>query len=863
MDLIATCFSPEWRPHDFRRKHLINYRRRCAAGLGLFSPEQLTDLLDHGRVALGPDQMELLPTPSMSDNLLAYDVAFPGPPRGEGMFTQFYRDASAEGFRPVTVDEPHIDFGACRVLRIVDKRAMRVTNNTRGVIICAWMRRGKDRKEEDVFTVDPPEQEIGPGESCVFKVGFNPQLANQFYGIEIEGYAYFRSMRTFRLVNDATFTPPWCLTAKFTGHTFTGGVESFVPKVAIDASSVSFPECIAGDTLFRTVVMRNDGDTPSKFELEDTSAQAHGFSVQPRKGILHPNQWQLLAFRFMPSESRRVEDTIRCRLNDSASNVMNVQVFGTAHAPSIDLETKGSAVYFKPTCVGGRSTRRLSIKNTAAIPTRFKWVVPRHLATVLSVEPVEGVLQPRECQTHLWDFVPPAEGAFSEHVSIILEKSPVGPAHLCRPSADSGRRKVKLRMVGEGTRGVILAEPAVLDFSTVMVTHGASREVSLFNPGDSSLQYELTVAATPTEGGAAPDLTDIVELSPRTGTIGARANVTLRICVRPTEQQLYSFSVKYRLESSDEHALCDVVAMGVYPTLTVTDCRSFTLSKGRTWKLFSLDRLNHELATHRRPHEEMDALARADSPATVALTTGMVAAMASQHSQSACDLNFGPAVVGADSTVVMVRFENTGMVPVDWSFLFPSDLKVDVDKWAAAEGDPLEANAQQAFAAAEKLFTVKPRAGRLAVGDYVTVTFRYSHGIVSHDRLPVILKLEKGRQIMLNLCGHTLAQNARFLHVPTSHHWFYPISIGDANPPIQSFELHNAGTSPLDFELDLGNLDRVRADNHSFPIFECACSGGSLKPGETAVVPWIFRPLEARTYSVDVPVRVVAGRRRS
>ena len=40
---------------------------------------------------------------------------------------------------------------------------------------------------------------------------------------ELEAYVYFKNQRTFRLVNDHSLTPPWCLTVAAVGHTFSTG----------------------------------------------------------------------------------------------------------------------------------------------------------------------------------------------------------------------------------------------------------------------------------------------------------------------------------------------------------------------------------------------------------------------------------------------------------------------------------------------------------------------------------------------------------------------------------------------------------------------------------------------------------------
>ncbi len=48
-----------------------------------------------------------------------------------------------------------------------------------------------------------------------------------------------------------------------------------------------------------------------------------------------------------------------------------------------------------------------------------------------------------------------------------------------------------------------------------------------------------------------------------------------------------------------------------------------------------------------------------------------------------------------------------------------------------------------------KLFDVQPRKGHLTPGENVTVTFTYRHVMAGTDRLPVLLKLARGREILV------------------------------------------------------------------------------------------------------------------
>lgn len=50
-----------------------------------------------------------------------------------------------------------------------------------------------------------------------------------------------------------------------------------------------------------------------------------------------------------------------------------------------------------------------------------------------------------------------------------------------------------------------------------------------------------------------------------------------------------------------------------------------------------------------------------------------------------------------------------------------------------------------------KLFSIKPQKGRLEAGQKKSVILKYLHDIPGIDKLPVLLKIAKGREILVRL----------------------------------------------------------------------------------------------------------------
>jgi cilia- and flagella-associated protein 65 len=119
--------------------------------------------------------------------------------------------------RPAVLVDSYIDFGSCSRYRVIDSMVIRVANNTKAKLTCAWISPGEASGEEPVFMVTPKVGDVPAKGMAEFRVQFRPTMDNAFYGQQLECYVFFKSMRSFRLVNDITFTPPFCLLATVAG----------------------------------------------------------------------------------------------------------------------------------------------------------------------------------------------------------------------------------------------------------------------------------------------------------------------------------------------------------------------------------------------------------------------------------------------------------------------------------------------------------------------------------------------------------------------------------------------------------------------------------------------------------------------
>ncbi|OXB77111.1 UNVERIFIED_CONTAM: hypothetical protein H355_007758 [Colinus virginianus] len=208
------------------------------------------------------------------------------------------------------------------------------------------------------------------------------------------------------------------------------------------------------------------------------------------------------------------------------------------------------------------------------------------------------------------------------------------------------------------------------------------------------------------------------------------------------------------------------------------------------------------------------------------------------------------------------------------AFLFPSDQKMDMEHWAEdADLSPQELH--QMRIQDNQLFSISPKAGKLLPGQEEAVQLSHRHDFIGTDHLPVLLKVSYGHEILLNFRGVTVEREQRYVHFASSKHLFMPIAVGTSHPPIQVsilgsktssitmlnliYELYNGGSVPVMFEVQLDSIERVQKDNYQHPVFLCLTPRGEIAPGTTGRIEWIFSPLEARTYLVDVPIHILGG----
>ncbi|TRY54345.1 hypothetical protein DNTS_011111 [Danionella cerebrum] len=794
LDVIGTCHSEQLKPAILSPRHLRIYRTNLLRGFSLYPPDLLSALLEEQKLDLD-ETGALLMREASADNISTHEFS----PRS-ALEEYFHMNMAPEPETELdgTSGRPRFPVSHVAVqptqLFFNDgpaSKSVSITNHTKGKICVMWSSGVKSS-----FSISPLSCELGPLKTTAFRVSYCPSQPDVFHAAQLECFAFYKVLMDHRNVEYRTLCPPWCLTVRVSGHSFQIGKELFVPSFSIQHPEVVFPPL--AQLSYRSILLQNTGVVPLIFRLDPDECST--VCVLPPSGLVPPGGHHILTMRCTPSLDHPPSMPLKLEMNASAEHTQVLSVVAVAEKPLMSIEGDGSLV-LQPTTVGSSSEQTLCVRNLCRVPLEFQWRLCRSDRRVLAVQPETDTLHPNESKEQKWIFTPKEEMLYS-----------MKPRLMFWPVQTPKLKKTHLtvKAIGLAAKGYLqacyttlllshkpvapecgsnMAEQPVIDLGEILVGSSKPFDLPLLNNSPCVIRYALTaqqsVTGFPEEAGH--DLM-VLEMDDGSGAIPADCRLLIHCTVRPVQRARYCWTISYHLLNASgsvgeepPQTLCHVQAEGVYPTLEVMDVRGFSgvegLGKLQLWRLFNLDQLNTCL--HRDP-----------SPAELTYRVptrhrqGFFGPCPAIFTSAVVDFSFGGSPLGSDDTSILLLFKNPGSIPVEWSFLFPEDQQIELEVWAES-GDFNPSELQLMKIQDHRLFSIAPRTAKLEPGQQRTVQFTYRHEIVGTDRLPVLLKLSHGREILLNFTGVTIERGKRYIHLPSSRHIFSPMAIGSFSPPKQ------------------------------------------------------------------------------
>lgn len=83
-----------------------------------------------------------------------------------------------------------------------------------------------------------------------------------------------------------------------------------------------------------------------------------------------------------------------------------------------------------------------------------------------------------------------------------------------------------------------------------------------------------------------------------------------------------------------------------------------------------------------------------------------------------------------------------------------------------------------------------------------------------------------------------------------------PLGLDDASVAVQCLPLYNHAVESLSYTVDLTAIKECQAANHGVEIFRCLNPTGRVYGDSVTQLRWQFRPLEAKEYTVAVPITI-------
>ncbi|KAB0379834.1 hypothetical protein FD755_007618 [Muntiacus reevesi] len=837
LDLIGTCHSESTKPAILRPQHLTWYRTNLARGLTFYPPDILGVMLRERKLEQDKNGALMIPIEDLEDiPALQYPLIPP--------MTEYFFDGTNDVAifpPPVSIEPVEVDFGACPRPKDPSPVPLCLMNHTNGKITVAWTCRA-----DCPFWVTPNTCDVPPLKSTALRLHFQPPHPNGLYAVELEAFAVYKVLRSYNNIEeDCTVCPSWCLTLRAQGHSYCPGLEHHIPQYTLDAPKL-FPAVSPSEPSYRSLLLVNKGSMLLTYSLAPKSSL--DISLRPSSGLLGPGAHKILLTYTYPKGSSWKQHIFYLQFNSCPQYLKEVTMQSREEPLQLKLDTH-KCVFFKPTWVGCSSTSLFTFRNPSRLPLEFEWRVSQQHRKMLAVQPARGIIQPNESLTLTWTFSPLEETKYLFRVGMWVWEAGLPPN--TKPSATT---HYMLRLAGTGITSSLSAQEKELDFGNMLVNGRQTRMLVLLNDGNCTLHYRLFLQQSHPEAVGNGPLA--LQLDRTEGSMPPRSQDTICLTACPKHRSQYSWTISYALVShrdnraGEKQELCHVSLTAVYPLLSILDICSMGSAEGITrkhlWHLFSLDLLNSYLERDPTPWELTYKVPTRHSTSQIppVFTTLKL------------NFNFGVAPIDAPPSVVLLALKNSGMVPLDWAFLFPSDQQIDLELWAEqAEFDCTELH--QMRVQDNCIFSISPKTGSLSPGQEQMVELKYSHLFIGTDRLPVLFKVSHGREILLNFIGVTVKLEQKYVHFTSTSHQFIPVPIGDTLPPRQIYELYNGGSVPVTYEIQTNILSQVQEKNFDHPIFHCLNPKGEIQPGTTARVFWIFSPIEAKTYTVDVPIHIL------
>ena len=837
VDVFGAGTTDAINPVLLREEHLLVYEQRWLRGLAGYPPDQLKLWMTEGHISISGTEIHISPNAPF----LQETIDFKRTPADKSSYEYIFTPNDTSQF---VLDSREIDFGFVAASADHSTHTILATNLSKGVMSCVWI---VPKGSKDIFMVSPRTQELSPGSSFEFRVVFSPSLPDKYFDTTIECYGYFKALKDYHLVEKEFVSPSWCNTVKLSGHTWKIG-ESSPSTLIWDSKEIQFSPSLPNSNSYKTFSLSNKSSVPIQFNFRPFETDC--FEILPKLGLLsHESQIFIVKMKSPPLTELTsklpslVSTTLTCNINNDLKHPERLVLCGTIESPRI-LFPDGDSLFFHPCVIDGRVDQGLRVQNTSMLALKFDWSTQEGAPGYTRVIPQKGTIRPNEIQTHKWVFTPKTEGRHSFRATITTS--------FAHRNSDQ-RHRESISIIGDCCTSELLVTDRQVDLGNITVRSINKKYVTLVNPCACHLTYSLSYKAVCTGVSGEIELCGAREVQLETEecdiTAGSRHSIALFL--KPEHQGVYSVEVSYRIITERKQAIAtqslfSIRANVCYPSISVVDTKlcSGNVSKNRIWEMLNIDTLN-SLLRMEPSYDEMryDIATRHSMKRKIPVLTRAIV-----------DFNFGSAPIESPDSEVILLLENPSSVSVEFAFQFPNDMYLEPEYWAdTGELDQFEA--KELYLMENSIFSVDRKLGCLQPGERRCVKCCHKHKLAGESVLPVLLKIRRGREVLLNFKGITSQLLTPHVNFTSDIFHFRPIPVGLLLPPLQAYKLYNGGDTGCSYELDTSPLLELIQLTNGLQVLDCLNPIGHIPAYGYAELLFLFTPPEPVQYAVDLPLK--------
>ena len=765
-----------------------------------------------------------------------------------------------------------------------------------------------DKKNE--FAVFPPFMDIRSLSSADFSAAFQPSQDLMYFYDKIDCYYHYKNHAQKSLQLN-------CISIDLFGNSFAKSSKHFPVNIKLSTDIIEFTPCSLGSAIYATLKIRNlsseyptiwkinapkkeptsksNFNSPSKADQDDdqkrtttTTEQEQDykvsdmFSFNPTKGYIPPNEFQLIVARFEPLKKGTVtfNTNIIFNENDEKSKIMqqdndennlrSLQLIGVAVEPKLHINNE---IFVIPTCIGMSSYEYIELYNSSPIPINYKWKIPEKYAkdAIITIEPLQGILDINEKKKAILKFSP-IEIAEKYVIECQCFYTAVNEKKQDEDDDDvESAHFSNLRINACCNQSIVEFIPKQSDFGSILIDCQTTKSVLIQNNADCKLNCDFYLEPVNYDQSDDEKKTKL-EISPfiNNCSIPPKTRKQLELNINAIYPGIHEYKLIAKVKRIDGRGSIESYSMikfnAIWPTLNVTDieCNDdiLLLNKENLWSLFSINSLNKafksDLSKFERDWNNVN-IEKKSHDLQVDLTDIL------ENKFINIDFNFGAKQLKyRETTEIYVNVCNQSSISAVINLKYLPQLLCKPENWVENNkniniGQNEDEEEYNDLSEDDHLFDVEPKHFELEPNKSKIITFTYHHKICGEHATKILLSIQNGKQITLNLFGETITSNYHprmSIKYKNIHLKSQQIGLLDKQIITQFIPIYNLCAHDLIYSVDTSSIRAINEENYNFKIFEIDNEylQGIIKKKSCIFLKIKFHPIEIKQYMFNLRI---------